>query len=51
MLGLGGGSAIPLSSETRTDPTGSESSERFAGVTTPRFRFLLSVRYVPSAKD
>jgi hypothetical protein len=51
MFGIGGGTAIPLSSETRTDPTGSHSSERFAGVTTPRFRFFLSARYVPGAKD
>lgn len=41
-LQLGGGTGIPLSSETRNDTT-----EQFAGVTTPRFRLVFVVRYDP----
>lgn len=44
-LQLGGGTGIPLSSETR-DGT----SEQFAGVTTPRFRLVFAVRYTPEVK-
>jgi hypothetical protein len=50
-LGFGGGTAIPLSSETRKEPTGAQSSELFAGVTTPRYRFFLSARYAPRDAD
>jgi hypothetical protein len=41
-LSLGGGTGIPLASEVR-DGT----MEHFAGVTTPRFRFTLALRYSP----
>jgi hypothetical protein len=51
LLGVGGGTALPLSSETRTEPTGAESAEVFAGVTTPRFRLFLSARYAPRDAD
>jgi hypothetical protein len=44
-LGLGGGTAIPLSHETRQAADGTETTDHFAGVTTPRFRFLLTARY------
>lgn len=43
MLSLGGGTGIPLSSETREG-----SSEHFAGVTTPRLRVMLALRYLPA---
>lgn len=43
-LQLGGGTALPLSSETVTTETGSE-TEHFAGVTSPRFRLVFAVRY------
>jgi OOP family OmpA-OmpF porin len=42
-VALSGGTGIPLSSETRDG-----SAERYAGVTTPRFRAALSLRYTPS---
>ncbi len=45
-LGLGGGTAIPLSSETRVAPGGTQTKETFAPVTTPEFRFALTLRYV-----
>lgn len=51
VLGLGGGTALPLSSDTRTEPTGAESTELFAGVTSPRFRVFLSARYAPHDTD
>jgi hypothetical protein len=41
-LQLGGGTGIPLSSETRDGTT-----EQFAGVTTPRFRLVFNLRYDP----
>ncbi|HEX4336753.1 MAG TPA: hypothetical protein VH062_12625 [Polyangiaceae bacterium] len=46
VLGLGGGTGIPLSSETRVDATGAKTSDSFASVTTPSYRFALTVRYV-----
>jgi hypothetical protein len=42
VLQLGGGTGIPLSSETRDG-----ASDQFAGVTTPRFRLVFVVRYAP----
>ena len=51
MLGLGGGTALPLSREVRVTSTGAESTEGFAGATSPRFRFFVSARYVPGRKD
>lgn len=47
-LQLGGGTAIPLSSEKRVAPDGTSSTDHFAGVTAPRFRLVLVVRYVPA---
>jgi hypothetical protein len=47
LIGLGGGTAIPLSSETRVSPEGVASTEHFAAVTSPRFRFALTARYAP----
>jgi len=41
-LSLGAGTGIPLSSETRAGEV-----DRFAGVTTPRFRLMAALRYVP----
>jgi len=43
---LGAGMGIPLSSEERSSPAGSSASEHFAGVTTPRFRGVLVLRYL-----
>ena len=43
---LGGGTGLPLSSETRETASAS-STERFAGVTTPRFRLFFGLRYQP----
>ncbi len=45
---LGGGTGIPLSSETRTE-AGQTASDQFSGVTTPRFRLVFVVRYTPEA--
>jgi OOP family OmpA-OmpF porin len=45
-LSLGGGTGLPLSTETR-ETAGGASAERFAGVTTPRFRLFFGVRYQP----
>lgn len=47
-FGVGGGTAILLSHENTTAPDGTESKEYFAGVTTPRFRFVLTARYTPA---
>lgn len=50
-LSLGGGTGLPLSSETRETPD-QAATERFAGVTTPRFRLFFGARYTPaSAKE
>lgn len=46
-LGLGAGTGIPLSSETRTTSSGS-STTHFLGLTTPDFRSLLVLRYALS---
>lgn len=46
-LRAGGGMGIPLSGEQRIAPDGTTSTEHFAGLTTPRFRVVLTVRYVP----
>ncbi len=46
-LALGFGTALPLSSERRVAADGSSATERFAGVTSPRFRAALVVRYAP----
>lgn len=46
-LQLGGGTALPLSSERRIAPDGSSETEHFAGITAARFRVNLVVRYVP----
>jgi hypothetical protein len=51
LLGVGGGTAIPVSTETRTESTGAESKEVFAGVTAPRFRLFLTARYAPNGAD
>ncbi|HEX7669893.1 MAG TPA: hypothetical protein VF395_09930 [Polyangiaceae bacterium] len=51
VLALGLGSAIPWSSETRRATTGEESTTNFAGVTAPRFRAVLVVRYVPGSRQ
>ncbi len=45
-LSLGGGTGLPLSTEIRETASGA-SHERFAGVTTPRFRLFFGVRYQP----
>jgi hypothetical protein len=46
-LGLGFGTAIPLSSDRRVTPSGVASSESYAAVTSPSFRFALTLRYAP----
>lgn len=46
-IGLGGGTAIPLSSESRTSPVGVETTSNYAAPTSPQYRFALSLRYVP----
>lgn len=43
-LGLGAGTGIPLSSETRATSSG-PSTQRFLGVTTPDFRSVLTLDY------
>lgn len=48
---LGAGAAIPLSKETRVAPDGTETLERFAGVTAARFRVAFVIRYVPLGRD
>jgi hypothetical protein len=52
LLGVGGGTGIPLSSDRRTDASGTH-SENFAAPTTPEFRAALTLRYVfsPSTSD
>lgn len=45
LLQLGGGTGIPLSSEARADG----STDHYLGLGTPRFRFVLAVRYAPVA--
>jgi hypothetical protein len=47
VLALGLGSSLPWSSETRRATSGEESTTHFAGVTAPRFRAVLVVRYAP----
>jgi hypothetical protein len=47
-LKLGAGTSIPLSEETRRRPDGTEASDTFAGMTSPRFRAALVVTYVPA---
>jgi hypothetical protein len=42
---LGFGTAIPLSSTTRTPPSGQQSHDRFAALPSAQFRVLLAVRY------
>ncbi len=49
-LQAGGGMAIPLSGDRRVAPGGTSSSQHFAGITTPRFRVVLVVRYTPGQK-
>jgi hypothetical protein len=44
-LQLGGGTALPLSSERRIAPDGSSDTEHFAGVTAARWRLVLVARY------
>jgi len=48
-LQAGGGMGIPLSNEQRVAPDGTTSTEHFAGITTPRFRVVLIVRYVKNS--
>jgi hypothetical protein len=43
---LGFGTAIPLSSSTRTATNGGQSHDRFAAPTTAQFRVLLAMRYL-----
>jgi hypothetical protein len=51
-LQLGAGTALPLSSERRIAPDGSEDTEHFAGITSARFRITLvaRVRFEPALK-
>src|SRR5262249_27749710 len=42
-LQLGGGTGIPLSSDVHESADGTTRTEHFAGVTTPRFRFLFAL--------
>jgi len=44
-LGIGGGTAIPLSGESRTDPTGARTTNSYAAVTSPEFRIALTLRH------
>lgn len=43
---LGFGTAIPLSSSTRTTPGGQQTSDHFSGPPSAQFRVLLAVRYL-----
>ena len=50
-LGLGGGTGIPFSSEARVAPSGTQTKDTFAPVTTPEFRFAFTFRYLfPGSK-
>lgn len=49
-VGIGFGTAIPLSSDKRVAPSGTESRETYAAVTSPSFRFALTLRYAPNEK-
>jgi hypothetical protein len=49
-LGLGFGTGIPLSSDKRVAPSGTSSSESYAAVTSPSFRFAFTFRYAPGDK-
>lgn len=51
VLALGLGSSVPWSSETRRATTGEESTTHFAGVTAPRFRAVLVLRYAPRSSS
>lgn len=42
---LGAGTGMPLSAEERTTPDGTTESDHFAGITTPRYRIVLALRY------
>jgi len=42
---LGGGAALPLSSETRTTVDGTSTTRHFAGVATPRWRGVLTLTH------
>jgi hypothetical protein len=44
-VAIGGGTGLPLSQETRRDSAGVETTTHFAGVTSPRVRLGLVVRY------
>jgi hypothetical protein len=46
-VGIGFGTAIPLSSDKRVAPSGAGSNETYAAVTSPSFRFALTLRYAP----
>ena len=46
---LGFGTAIPLSSETRESPTAHPETERFAGLTTPRLRGIVTIRFAAAS--
>jgi len=51
-LGIGFGTAIPLSSDKRAAPSGTVSTENYAAVTSPTFRFAFTLRYAfPSASN
>ena len=49
-LRLGFGSGLPLSSERRTLPDGSQQSDDFSAPPTPRWRGSFSVRFAPGAE-
>lgn len=46
-LQLGAGAGLPLSTERRIAPDGTDRVERFAGITSPAVRVALAVRYAP----
>ena len=48
-MAVGGGGAIPLSSQTQTGPDGASTTDHFAGITSPGFRLALVLRYAPPA--
>ncbi|HVW29008.1 MAG TPA: hypothetical protein VHC69_26770 [Polyangiaceae bacterium] len=47
LFGIGFGTAIPLSSEKRIAPSGTDSNESYAAVTSPAYRFAFTLRYAP----
>jgi hypothetical protein len=51
VIQLGFGTGLPLSTETRVNDNGGDSSDYFLGVTSPEVRAVLIARYAPFATE